>query len=121
MEPAPAHRSDKSWLVTSLIALACAIVLLGIGLVLAIPLALSGDSCGPSPTAFQPQSCTGWQLAQNDWTAGWRLAVYALPAGIASLLLPHRVKWLWLRIPLLLTAVCLCAAPVAGFMIGIGH
>ena len=121
MEPAPARRYDKSWWVTSLIALVCAIALLGIGLVLAILLAFSTDSCGSPPTAFQPQSCTGWRLAGNDWAAGWRLVVYALPAGIASLLVPRRVKWLWLRIPLLLTAVCFCAAPTAGFMIGIGH
>ena len=121
MEPVPARRSDNSWWVTSLIALAFAIVLLGLGLALAFLLAFSGDSCGSPPTASQPQSCIGWQLAQNDWIAGWRLAVYALPAAIASLLVPHRVKWLWLRIPLLLTVVCLCAAPVAGFMMGIGH
>ena len=121
MEPAPARRSDPSWWVTSLIALVCAIVLIGIGLVLAILLAFSGDSCGPPPTSSQPQSCIAWQLAQNDWNAGWRFVIYAVPVLIASLLVPHRVKWLWLRIPLLLTAVCLCAAPVVGFMIGIGH
>jgi hypothetical protein len=117
----PARRSDSSWWATSLVALCCGIAVLALNLGLAFLLALSSDSCGSPPPATPANNCAGWLLAQNDWTAGWRLAALALPVGLVSLLVPHRVKWLWLRIPMLLAAVALCAAPTLGFLIGIGH
>jgi len=112
--PDRARRSDRSWWVLSLIALACALALLGIGVALVFIVAFGTDSC---PVAGAASNCP----ISDDYGAGWRLAVLALPVGIVSLLVPHRVQWLWLRAPLLFAAVILCAAPIAGFSIGVGH
>lgn len=110
----PARRSDASWWATSLVALCGGVALLGIGLALAILVGFGSDTC---PVAGTANSCP----ISDDYTAGWRIAVFALPVGLVSLLVPHRVRWLWLRIPLLLVAVGMCAAPIMGFLIGWGN
>jgi hypothetical protein len=106
--------SDRSWWVASLAALCCALALLGIGFALIFIVAFGTDSC---PVAGTANVCP----VGDDYAAGWRLAALALPVGLASLLVPHRVRWLWLRAPMLFAAVILCAAPIAGFSIGVGH
>lgn len=108
------RRSDRSWWVASLAALVCALALLGIGVALVFIVAFGTDSC---PVAGAGSRCP----VSDDYAAGWRLAILALPVGLVSLLVPHRVQWLWVRAPLLFAAVILCAAPIAGFSIGVGH
>jgi hypothetical protein len=110
----PARRSDASWWATSLVALCCAIVLLAIGFGLVILVSFGTDTC---PVAGTTNSCP----VSDDYVAGWRIAALAVPVGLVSLLIPHRVRWLWLRIPILLVAVALCAGPIVGFMIGVGN